>query len=215
MTIKSPFPVRAALKHLRAADSNMAQLIKLVGPFKLQTEFKLSPFQALLRAIVFQQLAGAAASAIYARVQALFPNGDAILPAQVLGMSNETLRKAGLSASKAVAVLDLAQKCQDGTVPSLKGMHSLDDETLVRQLTTVRGVGRWTVEIMMIHKLARPDVLPVSDLGIRKGHQLAYGYTDLLSPAALAIECEHYSPYRSIASWYLWRATDSVDWVTE
>ena len=201
-----------AIRMLKKNDPVMADLIGRVGPFKLQTEFDVSPFQALLRAIVYQQLAGHAAAAIYARVLVLFDDPLAISPAELLALDPDALRTAGLSKAKVVAVLDLATKRLQDIVPSLDELVELDDAEIVDRLTQVRGVGQWTVEIMLIYRLGRSDVLPVTDLGIRKGYQLAYGGADLPAPRQLATLGAIWKPYRSVASWYLWRATDSVEW---
>ncbi len=202
-----------ARRRLKTADPVMSRLIKLVGPFKMETEFALSPFEALLRAIVYQQLSGKAAGAIHTRVQALF--GDTIEPDALLRTDAQTLRTAGLSRAKVIAVHDLAAKRIDGTVPELKALESMSDEQIIERLTTVRGIGRWTVEMMLIFRLGRPDVLPLNDLGIRKGYHLAFDTDALPTPSALQKAGECWAPYRSVASWYLWRATDSVDWMNE
>lgn len=199
-----------ARRRLRKADPVMSDLIKRVGPYKIQTEFEYSPFEALLRAIVYQQLSGKAAGAIHARVQALF--SDEIDPQALLKIADNTLREAGLSRAKVLAVKDLALKRLDGTVPDLKVLLALEDDAIVERLTSVRGVGRWTVEMMLIFKLGRPDVLPVDDLGVRKGFQYAYRKKDIPDAKTLKKAGEHWRPYRSVASWYLWRAYDQVDW---
>ncbi len=187
----------------------MASVIKRVGPFKMQTEFELSPFEALLRAIVHQQLSIRAAAAIHARVTALF--GDEIKPRDLLKMAPETLREAGLSKAKVLAVQDLAARRLDGTVPELHVLQQETNEQIIERLTTVRGVGQWTVEMMLIFKLGRPDVLPVADLGVRKGYHFAYGTNALPSNAELTNAGQAWAPYRSVASWYLWRAAE-LDW---
>jgi len=159
---------------------------------------------------VYQQLTAHAAGAIHGRVKALF--GATIRPRALLEMPAATLREAGLSRAKVLAVHDLAARRLDGTVPNLTTLPRLDDQAIIERLTTVRGVGRWTVEMMLIFKLGRPDVLPLNDLGIQKGYQLAYGTNTLPKPTELKQVGELWAPYRSVASWYLWRATDSVCW---
>ena len=187
----------------------MAHLIKRVGPFRMQTEFELSPFEALLRAIVHQQLSVTAAAAIYARVTALF--GEQIKPQALLDMNTDTLRVAGLSKAKVLAVKDLAARRLDGTVPELAVLQQESNEAIIERLSSVRGVGQWTVQMMLIFKLGRPDVLPVADLGVRKGYHFAYATPTLPTAAELVEAGEKWSPYRSVASWYLWRACE-LDW---
>jgi len=184
----------------------MANIIKRVGPFKMQTEFELSPFEALLRAIVHQQLSIKAAAAIHARVTDLF--GEQIMPQALLDMKAETLRSAGLSKAKVLAVKDLAARRLDGTVPELSVLQEESNEAIIDRLCAVRGVGRWTVEMMLIFKLGRPDVLPVADLGVRKGYHYAYGTKALPTAAELVEAGSCWAPYRSVASWYLWRASE-------
>lgn len=189
----------------------MAELMHRVGPFRLETEAALTPFESLVRAIVYQQLSGRSAAAIHARVCALFRGR--ITASALLATSDTALRAAGLSAAKLLAVKDLADKQRQGVVPTLAEMQSLGDEEIIRRVTTVRGIGRWTVEILLIHRLGRADVLPVDDFGIRQGYRLAYGLHEAPKPRELAaIGQALWAPYRSVAAWYLWRATDSVDW---
>lgn len=199
-----------AKQYLKRHDPVMADLIKRVGHFQIETEFELSPFEALLRAIVYQQLTGKAAGSIHRRVLQLFKGG--VTPRKLLNRDYDTLRAAGLSNNKVLAVQDLAAKTLDGTVPAMDVLQSLDDDDIVERLTSVRGVGRWTVEMMLIFKLGRANVLPVADLGVRKGYQLAYNTKELPTAAALSEAGESWAPYRSVASWFLWRATDEVDW---
>ncbi len=199
-----------AKQYLKRHDPVMADLIQRVGHFNIETEFELSPFEALLRAIVYQQLHGRAAATIHGRVLALFRGG--VTPRKLLNREDDTLREAGLSRNKIMAVQDLAAKTLAGTVPDLDTLHTLTDDEIVERLTTVRGVGRWTVEMMLIFKLGRANVLPVADLGVRKGYQLAYNTDELPTAAELNAAGESWSPYRSVASWYLWRATDEIDW---
>jgi len=150
-----------ARQHLKRHDPIMADLIKRVGHYNIETEFELSPFEALLRAIVYQQLSGKAAGTIHARVLKLF-RGPAT-PRKLLNRDEDTLRGAGLSRNKVLAVQDLAAKTLDGTVPTLEALQALDDDEIVERLTSVRGIGRWTVEMMLIFKLGRANVLPVAE----------------------------------------------------
>jgi DNA-3-methyladenine glycosylase II len=167
-----------------------------------------SLFASLLRSIVYQQLTGKAAATILGRVvrtcgPARFPT-----PRQVLAIPAERLREAGLSTAKTAAVRDLAAKTLDGTVPSLARIRRMDDEEIVERLTQVRGIGRWTVEMLLIFRLGRPDVLPLNDLGVRKGFGLTFQRGKLPEPATMLRRGERWRPYRSVASWYLWRALE-------
>ena len=173
-----------AKRRLAKADPVMAALIKKAGPYRIDTEFDLSPFEALVRAIVYQQLAGNAAAAIHGRLQALF-EGEITADA-LLKRRKSTLRKVGLSEAKALAVRDLSKKRLEGIVPDLSTLQQLSDEDIIERLTAVKGVGRWTVEMMLIFRLGRADVLPLNDLGIRKGYQFAYGFDAMPTPKALA-----------------------------
>lgn len=184
----------------------MAKLIKRVGPFSPRDPLEDS-FAALVRSIMYQQLAGATATAIHGRFLKLFK--EALSPTAVLALPEGAMRAAGLSAAKAAAVTDLAQKVVDGTVP-LGDVESLSDDELVERLTKVRGIGRWTAEMFLIFQLRRLDVWPVDDYGVRKGWALAHRKRDLPAPRALRDEGEKFRPYRTIAAWYCWRAVDTV-----
>jgi len=168
-------------------------------------------FQSLLWAIVYQQLAGSAARAIHQRVLALLPDPETPEPETLLELDADALRGAGLSRNKLTAVQDLARKTLDGTVPDREALAAMTDEEIVRRLTAVRGIGRWTVEMLLIFDLGRPDVLPLDDLGVRKGFQAVHGMTELPSKRSLAAHGEHWRPYRSVASWYLWRAAEQPE----
>ena len=205
---KSRHDVRAALRHLRRSDPRLAKAIAQVGRCELEFAPTRSPFHALLRAITYQQLSGKAAATIHGRVVALFPAGHGPHPELLLGLPEAALRGAGLSRNKLLAIRDLASKALDGTVPDMKGLKRLPDEEIIERLTQVRGVGRWTVEMLLIFTLGRPDVLPVTDLGIRKGFQRAYGMKRLPAYSTLERAGRAWSPYRSVASWYLWRVAD-------
>jgi len=167
-----------------------------------------SPYASLLRAITYQQLSGKAAATIHGRVVALFPTGIGPTPTALLEMTDRALRGAGLSRNKLSALRDLSAKTLDGTVPDYATLAGMHDELVIERLTAVRGVGRWTAEMLLIFGLGRADVLPVTDLGIRKGFQLAYGMRRLPATSTLERAGRRWSPYRSVASWYLWRATD-------
>ncbi len=205
-----PYDAERAVSALCGADRALGRLIGQVGPYRLELRRSLTPFQALLRSIVYQQLSGRAAAAIYARVLALCPRGRPPSARQVARLSDQALRGAGLSGAKIAAIRDLAEKSLAGQVPRRDVLARMDDETIVGCLTEVRGIGRWTVEMLLIFHLGRPDVLPVSDLGVRKGFQIAYGTDALPDGRDLHDAGERWRPYRSVASWYLWRATDSL-----
>lgn len=198
-----------AVKELSKKDPRLAGLIKAVGPFAMESHPKMSPFESLLRAIVYQQLSGKAAGAIHGRVRSLF-KGSRVSPRAVYEISPEQLRGAGLSRAKVLAVKDLAEKSLAGIVPRRNVLARMSDEEIVARLTDVRGVGRWTVEMMLIFQLGRSDVLPIDDLGVRKGYQKVYGGGQLPTPKELAEYGVCWRPYRSVASWYLWRAVDQI-----
>lgn len=205
MTNGLDYEVPRALRHLRR-DPQMRELIRRAGPFTLTPRRPLAPFPALLRSIVYQQLSGKAAATIHGRVMAIFPGRGHPSPEQILSVDENILRSAGLSRNKTLAVRDLAARASDGTVPSLRRLRGMGDEEIIERLVAVRGVGRWTVEMLLIFTLGRPDVLPLNDLGIHRGFCRVYGgETD---PARLAEVGEAWRPYRSVASWYLWRAAD-------
>jgi len=196
---------------LRGADPKLARLIARVGPCRLQPKNTPSVFAALAESIVYQQLHGKAAATIFARVRALFPRArGALTAAQIMSASEADLRAAGLSNAKYLALRDLAERCQNGSIPSLAQLRKLDDEAIIERLTEVRGVGRWTVEMLLMFRLGRPDVLPVDDYGVRKGFSIAFGTAELPSKAELEARAKRWKPYRTVASWYLWRATDSL-----
>ena len=201
------YDARAAVKHLGKADAVLARLMKRAGPFALKTRHMHNPFEALARNIVFQQLHGSAAEAIHGRVLELF-GGGRLRPQDVLEAPEEALRGAGLSGAKMAALKDLAAKTLDGTVPTLARLKRMDDEEIVARLTQVRGIGRWTVEMLLMFRLGRPDVLPVGDFAVRKGFMVAYGLDEMPKPKALELHAEAWRPYRSVASWYMWRALE-------
>ncbi len=205
-----PYDAAAAVAHLRTTDRDLAALIRRVGPYRLELRAALTPLQALLRAIVYQQLSGRAAAAIYRRVLAQCPRGRPPSARRLAELPDETLRAAGLSRAKVAAVRDLAAKALDGTVPGRRALARMDDDEIVARLTAVRGVGRWTVEMLLIFHLGRADVLPLDDLGVRKGFRHAYGGDALPRRDELEAAGERWRPYRSVASWYLWRAADAA-----
>lgn len=197
---------------LAAADSELAALIERVGLCRMTARDQRDPtmrdlFQSLLRSIVFQQLSGKAAGTIYERLQGLF-GGAGVRPEVLLELDHAALRGAGLSRNKILAVRDLAAKTLEGVVPSLGELQRLDDEAVIERLVQVRGIGRWTVEMLLMFRLGRPDVLPVDDLGVRKGYMLTYRLDRMPRPAEMRIHAERWRPWRSVASWYMWRAVE-------
>lgn len=199
--------MRKARQHLIATDPVLAGLIARVGPCRLAVE-KRAPYQALVQAITHQQLHGAAARTIFARFLALYPETDFPAPAQILSTPDSALRAAGLSAAKAASIRDIALHAENGTIPTLRGAARITDAALIERLTVIRGVGRWTVEMMLMHTLGRPDILPVDDFGVREGYRLLHGLAAQPKPRDLAAIGEAWAPHRSAAAWYLWRAAD-------
>lgn len=203
------FDASAALASLRASDKALAQLVDRVGPFRMQLKSTPDLFVALAEAIVYQQLSGKAAATIYARLCALFPRAhEGPTARQILAASEGRLRSAGLSRTKILSLKDLARRTDNGELPTLAAAARMDNDDLVEQLTAVRGIGRWTVEMLLMFRLGRPDVLPVDDYGIRKGFKVAFRKRELPSPRDVAKRGERWKPYRTVASWYLWRAAE-------
>jgi 3-methyladenine DNA glycosylase/8-oxoguanine DNA glycosylase len=213
----------AALAHLSRVDRKLARIIARSGPCLLRPETAQSIFEALLESIIYQQLNGKVAATITARVKALFPENIKRIrtrrglvdgfpsPEQVLAATEERLRSAGLSRAKMLAIRDLAARTLDGTVPTVKEAHRMSDEELIERLDSVRGVGRWTVEMLLMFRLGRQDVLAADDYGIRKGFAKLHKLAELPKPKELLAYGERWRPYRSVASWYLWRAAEMKD----
>jgi DNA-3-methyladenine glycosylase II len=201
------YDAEEAVRYLSSQDSTLASLIKRVGSFNLPIRRMHNPFEALARNIIYQQLHGNAAGAIHQRVLALFGK-KRLHPEDILDASEESLRGAGLSGAKLAALKDLAAKTLDGTVPTLARLRRMGDEEIIEHLTEVRGIGRWTVEMLLIFRLGRPDVLPTGDFAVRKGFSLAYGLQEMAKPKELMAYGERWRPYRSVASWYMWRASE-------
>lgn len=201
------FDGAAAVEHLRTADAGLARLIERVGPFRMQLKSTPSLFIALAEAVVYQQLGAKAAATIYGRVVALFPRSG-LTPQQILRAPDEKLRGAGLSQNKLAALRDLARRVASGELPTLEQARGMDDEALVERLVEVRGIGRWTVEMLLMFRLGRPDVLPLADYGLQKGYAIAFRKRELPSRAALEKRGRRWRPYRTVASWYLWRAVE-------
>jgi len=196
-----------ALRHL-SRDESFAAPIDRVGPPRIGVQRGRSPYEALMQAIAHQQLHGRAALAILARLEALFPGEKFPSPEHVLATPDATLRTCGFSGSKIAAMRAIAAATLDGTVPTRRGSARLSDEALIERLTSIRGVGRWTVEMLLIFTLGRPDVLPVDDFGVRDGYRVLHGLDLPPKPKALAEIGQVWAPYRSTAAWYLWRASD-------
>jgi DNA-3-methyladenine glycosylase II len=207
---RTHYPVDAdeVMRELCRVDRPLARIIRKVGSFPTTKQKPQPPFESLLRAIVYQQLAGKAAATIFGRVKALGSDGNCPTPEEILRASKPKLRRAGLSRQKIAAVKDLAKKTIDGTVPSLKAIRRMSEEEIHERLTQVRGIGEWSVHMFLMFQLGRPDVLPIQDYGIRKGFQHVYGLEDEPKPLDVLEHGERWRPYRSIASWYLWRALD-------
>ena len=203
------FDPAVALEHLRAADAGLARLIDAVGPFRMELKRTSTLFSALAEAIVYQQLSGKAAATIYGRVCALFPRAhDGPTAAHIARTSDAPLRAAGLSHAKLLALRDLAQRSAARQLPTLAQARRMDDDAIIERLTAVRGIGRWTVEMLLMFRLGRPDVLPADDYGVRKGFALAFKQRELPTRQALEKRGARWQPYRTVASWYLWRALD-------
>lgn len=204
-----PSPHAKAVTHLGKSCALMRALIARVGPCTMEIESARSPFQALVSAVAHQQLHGKAAATILGRFRQLFPGGRFPGPKALASVTDEQLRGVGFSRAKTAALRDIAEKTLSGVVPGSKAIASLSDEEIVARLTQVRGVGRWTVEMLLIFTLGRPDVWPVDDFGVRTGWRLAYGLDAMPSPKELQDLGEKFRPHRSVAAWYFWRATDT------
>jgi DNA-3-methyladenine glycosylase II len=206
---KTHYPVDAAqvMRELSRTDRHLARVIRRIGCFPTKRQKPQPPFASLLQAIVYQQLAGKAAATIFGRVKALGSSGFPT-PGEILLLDETKLRGAGLSRQKIAAVKDLAAKTLDGTVPPLSKLRRMSEEEIHERLVQVRGIGEWSVQMFLMFRLGRPDVLPIHDLGIRKGFQIVYGHKDAPKPQIILEQGERWRPYRSIASWYLWRAAD-------
>lgn len=210
MSETSPYPFDhfAAIEHLCAVDPRLGRLIAKLPEFALNLQAQQTPYESLLRAIVYQSIAGKAAKVIFDRVRALGVNGVCPTPEELLRVSTRKLRAVGLSKAKIAAVRDLAAKTIEGVVPTLEDAQKMSDQELVERLDSVRGIGAWTVEMFLIFRLGRPDVLPIHDYGVQKGFALTYGKRAIPKPKELAKFGERWRPYRTVASWYMWRAVD-------
>jgi DNA-3-methyladenine glycosylase II len=201
-----PFDHVAAHEFLTKNDPHLADVVTRTGEFQFKLDECESVYESLLEAIVYQSISGKAAAKIFTRIAALGANGVCPTPAEVLKTRMPALRKAGLSKAKALAMKDLAQKTIDGIVPTLDAARTMTDEELVERLISVRGIGPWTVEMFLIFRLGRPDVLPIHDLGVQKGWAITYRKRKMPKPKELLKFGERWRPYRTVASWYMWRA---------
>jgi DNA-3-methyladenine glycosylase II len=202
---------REAIRHLRR-DPALDALIHRVGRCGLAVERDVSPYQALMRAIAYQQLHARAAEAMLGRLAAHCPDHPVGIPetAEVLALPDGALRACGFSAAKAAALRDICTHALAGTVPTRRSAMRLSDAALIEQLSTIRSVGRWTVEMLLIFTLGRPDILPVDDYGVREGYRWLHGLEKSPTPRALSAIGEAWSPFRSYAAWYLWRAAEAA-----
>ena len=212
---KLPYDPEEAIAHLKARDARLGGLIERVGELGLRLDSSPSPFESLLESILYQQLHGKAAATIHRRVREYYGGDPA--PQTLIDTPDEVLRAAGVSGNKIKAMKDLAAKTLDGTVPSHAAINKMSDADIVERLTEVRGIGPWTVEMLLIFRLGRPDVLPVTDYGVRKGYALTFmrvpksrpvAAEDLPKPDVVFKRGMRWKPFRSVASWYLWRACD-------
>ncbi|HTL59568.1 MAG TPA: DNA-3-methyladenine glycosylase [Candidatus Limnocylindrales bacterium] len=197
-----------ALQHLSKTDRILGRLIRRVGPCRLKPKSRRAPFAALVQAVVYQQLNGTAAATIFGRVKELYPDRRFPTPRDILDTPDERLRGAGLSRAKTAAIKDIAAKTISGVVPSSSAIARMSEAEIIERLTTLRGVGPWTVEMLLIFTLGRPDVLPVTDYGVRKGFALTYGWKELPHPKELLEFGERWRPHRTTAAWYFWRALE-------
>jgi DNA-3-methyladenine glycosylase II len=201
----------AAHEHLSASDKRLAELIARSRRYEVTPSLKVRPFDALAESIAYQQLSGKAAATIWKRVRAIFGKRKLLDPKLVLATPDEKFRAAGLSRSKVAALKDLAAKTLDGTVPKARAMAQMSDEEIVERLIQVRGIGRWTVEMLLLFDLGRPDVWPVHDYGVRKGFAKIFGKRKLPTPKQMLAHGKKFSPYRSALAWYCWRALDKAE----
>src|SRR3712207_3501934 len=195
-------------EHLARLDPRLADLIARSKRYEPRAAVLVRPFDALAESIAYQQLSGKAAATIWGRVRALYPRRKWLDPKAILATPDETLRACGLSGSKTVALKDLAAKAIDGTVPKGPALAEMSDEEIIERLTAVRGIGRWTVEMLLLFQLGRLDVWPVTDYGVQKGYAKTFRKRKLPKPKQLHKAGEKWRPYRSVAAWYFWRALD-------
>ncbi len=200
------FDLGEAVRCLSERDERIARLIAETTQFQIDMDAAESPYEALLESIAYQSISGKAAATIFGRIKALSGTGRPPSPQQMLKLRTAALRKAGLSGAKVLAMKDLARKTIEGVVPSREAASKMSDEELVERLVSIRGIGAWTVEMFLIFNLGRPDVLPIHDLGVRKGWAVTYSKKHMPTPKELLAFGEQWRPYRTVASWYMWRA---------
>ncbi len=206
--IERGFDLDLAIAHLKKYDKPLASWIKKIGPLETTWSTPFDPLDRLARAILYQQLSGKAAETIMGRLLIALDGGKKFKAEQILQLSEIKARACGVSGNKWLALTDLAHKAFEGVVPSAKAMENIADDELIERLTSVRGIGRWTVEMLLIFPLGRPDILPVDDLGVRRGAQILHGHHEMMKPKQLAEHGEIWAPYRSVAARYLWRISD-------
>jgi len=199
---------KEAITHLCRADKILKKLIAKVGSCSLTPKRHRSPFETLVQSVAYQQLNGTAAATILGRVKALYPKREFPTPEDLLATPDDRLRAAGLSRAKIAAIKDIAAKTLEGIVPNSRAISKMSNEEILERLITVRGVGPWTVDMLLIFTLGRPDVLPVTDYGVRKGFALTYGWKELPTPNELREFGERWQPHRTTAAWYFWRALE-------
>jgi DNA-3-methyladenine glycosylase II len=208
------FDLAEAVRYLSERDECLKQLIAETVPFAIDVADSQSPYEVLMESIAYQSISGKAAATIFGRIKALGTDGRPPIPQEMLQIPKGKLRKAGLSGAKVLAMKDLARKALEGVVPTFEEAQSLSDEELVKRLISVRGIGAWTVEMFLIFRLGRPDVLPIHDLGVKKGWSVAYGKKHMPKPKELLKFGERWRPYRTVASWYMWRAFERAGYAT-
>jgi DNA-3-methyladenine glycosylase II len=197
-----------ALRHLSRTDAVLRRVIRRIGPCTLAPQMKRSPFESLVRAVAHQQLHGVAAERILGRFIALFPRQHFPTAADLASVSDEALRAVGFSGAKSASLRDIAEKTLAGVVPGPRKIRELPDEEIIERLTAIRGVGRWTVEMLLIFQLGRPDVLPADDFGVRNGFRIAFELPEMPKPKEVLAHGERWAPFRTTAAWYLWRTAD-------
>ena len=202
------FDAAHAVRELAAVDPVLGELMARVGPYAPQTVAAPDAFHALMRAIVYQQLSGKAAGTIHRRVLTALGGGDTPGAERIAAADDATLRGAGLSQNKMLSLQALAAAQLAGELPDESRLDDYEDAELIERYSAIRGIGRWTVEMLLLFHLGRPDVMPIHDLGVRKGYAMTYGRDELPKPKQLERECEIWRPYRSVGSWFMWRATE-------
>lgn len=203
------FETKEAAKVLSGVDRRMARVIEQVGPLQIPLKPIHNPFRTLTESIAYQKLHPKAASTILSRFKALYPDRRFPLPDDVMATGDDQMRGAGLSRAKTIAIKDLAKKILDGSIPSTSRLMRMDDEEIIEHLIRVRGIGRWTAEMLLIFGYGRPDVLPATDYGIQKGFAGVYRKGKMPSPKEILEYGEKWRPFRTTASLYLWRAVDT------